>query len=368
MPHAFLRRITAADQPAAYVREGIRAGRWKGHLPGAHSLAEELKVSRNTAVAAVERLLAEGTLEKAGARKPHRIVDRGDKPAPGPRVLRTALLLMNPLEELPVDSQREALRVIAEVKFAGHECVPATLPPAKDRDKTGRLARLVREVGADAWLVFSGTLPVLQWFVTNDRPILALGGNALTLPVAMSASYDISVVGRVIFQRLIGLGHRRIVLICSRDYRLPSPGPTVRVFREELRAAGITPGEFHTPEWEETPGGLDVLLKSLFRVTPPTAIVVVNPHVVMGVLGFLTKAGLAVPGDVSVVSLWQTDPAAEWTFFGTRLAHVESDDAAFYRRVREWVTHIAEGRPDTRQFICEAHLDEGNTIGPAKKG
>jgi DNA-binding LacI/PurR family transcriptional regulator len=366
MSHPFLRRITAVDQTAAHLREGIRAGRWKHHLPGAHTLAAELKVSRNTAVAAVEQLLADGTLAKAGARKPHLIVGRSEPPAPGRRVLRTALLLLEALEKLPPDSQREALSVIAEVKAAGHECVTVTLPPGKDTGKTGRLARLVRDVDADAWLVSDGSIAILQWFIAGNLPAFALGGPGLTLPIAMAASYDISVVGRSVFQRLIGLGHRRIVFICGRNFRLPTPSVMIHDLHRELLAVGVKPGEFHAPDWEETPGGLDALLKSLFRFTPPTAIVGVSPHVVSGVLGFLAKSGLAVPGDVSVVSLWHSDTQSEWTFPDVRLAHVESDDAASYRRIREWVNNVAKGRPDTRQFVCPARLVEGNTLGPAK--
>src|SRR5687767_6742985 len=127
MAHPTLRCTSAPEQTAEHVRAGIRAGRWKHHLPGSRQLAAELKVSRNTVVAAVERLLADGTLATAGECKPHLIVDQGKKTGAGPRILRTALLLPEALEKLPSDSQREALRVMAELKAVGHECVSAIL-------------------------------------------------------------------------------------------------------------------------------------------------------------------------------------------------------------------------------------------------
>lgn len=75
-------------------------------------------------------------------------------------------------------------------------------------------------------------------------------------------------------RHLIGLGHRRIVLLARADRRLPEPGASERAFLNELEAQNIITGAYNLPEWEETASGMGQLLETLFRFTPPTAIIV----------------------------------------------------------------------------------------------
>src|SRR6476659_5848062 len=60
-------RPTLQDQLARQIRERIRSGDLApgDSLPSTRDLASELKVSRNTAVYAYERLISEGYLESA---------------------------------------------------------------------------------------------------------------------------------------------------------------------------------------------------------------------------------------------------------------------------------------------------------------
>lgn len=361
-----LQLLSAVDQAAGHLRAGIGSGRWKQHLPGFSKLAGELGVSRNTTIAAVARLIEEGLVAPAEGRRPHRIPD-GVKTAPaGPRRLRTALLTMVALEKFPANDQRSILRIMAELKVSGHECVPVIFPAGKDTHKTGLLPRLVGNVEADAWLVVGGTAEILRWFAESGRPVLAVGGASKSVPIAGVSSYDRGAVVRDVTRRLLDLGHRRITLVCRHESRLPVPRTMVLTFREELQAAGIKPGEFNTPDWEETSEGLDALLKSLFRFTPPTALIGMDVPVVTGALGFATRMGIVVPRDLSIVSLTLWDPLPEWAFPGVRHAHVECDESPWLRRIREWVRHVAHNRRDIRQFTGTAHLVEGNTMGPVK--
>lgn len=362
-----LRLLSAADQTAGHLRAGIAAGRWKQHLPGFSKLAGELGVSRNTTMAAVARLIDEGLLAPADGRRPHRILDGTKSASVGPRRLRTALLTMVALEKFPANDQRSILSIMAELKVSGHECVPVTFPAGKDTHKTGLLPRLVANIEADAWLVVGGTAEILRWFAESGRPVLAVGGASKSLPIAGASAYDRGTVIRSVTRRLLELGHRRITLICRHESRLPAPRTMVLSFREELQAAGIKPGEFNTPDWEESSEGLDALLKSLFRFTPPTALIGVDVPVVTGALGFAGRMGIAVPRDLSIVSLTLSDTLPEWAFPGVRHAHVECDESPWLRRIREWVRHVACDRKDTRQFTGTAHLVEGNTMGAAKQ-
>lgn len=369
MAHSPLRRLSVIDQAVEHLSDGIRSGRWKNHLPGMIKLAGELGVSRNTTVEAVRRLIAEGVILPAAGCNPHAIagLTAVARDASGPRHLRVAMLMMTAIEQQSPAQQREIMRVIAELKTAGHECIPVLFPPGKNANKTDPLPRLIRESGADAWMVYNGRREILEWFASGEGgPALAIGGRCKDLPIAAAVGYDIAAVVRDITRRLIELGHRRIVMICENHRRRPKPGRMILAFREELEATGIKPGEFNTPDWEETPEGLIRLLQSLFRFTPPTALICCNLDMTRGTAAFLTRQGLEIPGEVSIASITHADAGLAWIFPGMDFAHLEEDDKPAFRRIREWVTQVAGNRADLRQVWNSANFVEGNTIGPAK--
>lgn len=72
-----------------------------------------------------------------------------------------------------------------------------------------------------------------------------------------------------VVERLVNLGHRRIVNLVREERRKPTPGFLDRFFLEQLRNHGIQTGPYHLPDWEDTPEGLQHLLDSLFQHTPP---------------------------------------------------------------------------------------------------
>lgn len=91
----------------------------------------------------------------------------------------------------------------------------------------------------------------------------------------------------------------------------------------ELAAHGIAANEFNVPDYEPTAEGLHALLKSLFRVTPPTALIVVNPDETMATCMFLARLGMAVPGDSA--SITSTIIPTMWAATGFRSSSVSGD-------------------------------------------
>ena len=87
----------------------------------------------------------------------------------------------------------------------------------------------------------------------------------------------------------------RIVLLCRRVRRLPAPGLSERAFLAELEAGGIHPGEYNLPDWEENNAGFQKCLDALFRLTPPTALIVDETPYFVAALQFLTRRGIRVP-------------------------------------------------------------------------
>src|ERR1700759_934269 len=96
---------------------------------------------------------------------------------------------------------------------------------------------------------------------------------------------------------LVGLGHRRITHIDGG--RMPNSADRRRGYTEAMRRNGLTatiqvlPGG---PSHDDGTAAARALLTD-----PPTAITVYNDRAAIGVLDTLRRAGLDVPGDVSVV-------------------------------------------------------------------
>ena len=126
-----------------------------------------------------------------------------------------------------------------------------------------------------------------------------------------------------------------------------------------------SPGDYHTPDWEETPEGLDRLMEELFRLTPPTAILCLAAHTAYGVQAWLKARGLRIPQDLSLVSLWD-DVACGWISPGLRIAcPSDSGSARSNRRIRSWVRGVAMDKVDKIQTLIPLQLNDGNSIGPA---
>ena len=76
---------------------------------------------------------------------------------------------------------------------------------------------------------------------------------------------------------LLRLGHRRIVWICSAYNRKPTLGASARAFANALAASGIIADDYHLPDFQNSPQGLEELLRKLFHMTPPTALMLADP-------------------------------------------------------------------------------------------
>ena len=165
-------------------------------------------------------------------------------------------------------------------------------------------------------------------------------------------------------RHLIGLGHRRIVLLTRRERRVPNPGPSERAFLDALTAHGIPAGDFNLPDWEETREGFQELLGSLFRVTPPTALIIQEAPFFVATLQFLGARGIRVPEEVSLVC---TDPDPAFAWCTPPIAQIRWDTRLAVRRIVRWAANVSRGRRDVQQTSGAAEFVEGGTTGPARE-
>ena len=121
-------------------------------------------------------------------------------------------------------------------------------------------------------------------------------------------------VGRIAARHLIGLGHRRIGLICGL-FDDPNgfvvPQQRQLGFEEACRSLGIEPDPELNAQGNFTiQGGRDALDTLWSLPDPPTAIFALADEMAFGVLQAATERGIDVPGELSLVGVDDHDVAA----------------------------------------------------------
>ena len=346
--------LSAVEQLAGHLREEILRHGLGGSMPGIKRLAETLGVSPKTVTAAMKLLEREGVLRGQGPRRRNRIVKQ--EPLERGQRLRVAILDY----DQPGPNEIE-LRHLLE--GAGHAAFFAGKSLQKLGMKVSRIARLVAQTEADAWVVCAGSREVLEWFAAQRVPAFALFGRRRHVPLA-GAGPNILPAMLAAARRLIGLGHRRIVILVRRERREGGPGRIERAILDELEAHGIRTGPYNLPDWDDTCEGFHRLLDQLYRLTPPTALILDQAFLFVAAQQHLAQRGVLAPQHVSLVCT-APDPTFEWC--QPTIAHLRYDIGPVLRRVVRWTDNVARGKDDRRQSFTKAEFVDGGTVGPAKR-
>lgn len=348
------RSFSAVEQLAAHLRSEIMAGALGGTLPGVHRMAKELGVSPKSVVAAVAQLEHEGLLSGQGARRRCRIVPQVDRTA---SALRVAIL--------PYESSDQMLPYVHDLehrlRIAGHVPVFTSKSLTDLGRDPQRVAVHVGRLEADAWVVFSGSREILDWFASQPLPVFALYGRRRSVAIAGAGPDKVPAIRKVV-QRLVSLGHQRIVLIAREERRKPRPGASEQAFLDELKTQGIATSSYNLPDWRETPEGFTRCLDGLFQLTPPTALILDEALFLIVAQQHLARRGILSPEHVSLACF---DPDQSFDWFLPRIAHIHWDPQPVVRRILRWVENVALGKEDRRHTETKAEFVEGGTIGLA---
>jgi DNA-binding LacI/PurR family transcriptional regulator len=347
---------TIRTQLANHLREEICRGRWTDTMPGRDRLAKELGINRKTVEAALNILEKDGLLVSQGPGRRRRIaLPKGGLEVPP---LRVAILRYGTPE-----GEDYHVRLRQYLSDAGHEVLMPGQSYLKQRLGSSRLARMVRETEADAWVVIAGSREELEWFTQRPEPVFTLFGARRGLPIAgCGPDHEPAMLTAV--RRLVSLGHRRIALLVREAHRRLPLERVTQSFLDELETQGIATSSYNLPEWQETPEGLRQCLDSLFKTTPPSALIIDEPFLFAATQQHLTRRGFHVPEHVSMVCI-DSDPTFEW--FHPSVAHLAWDQDQVLKRVLRWTNNVASGKDDRRQSYTKAKFVDGGTVGVAPK-
>ncbi len=346
-----IRLLSHAEQMANHLRDEILGGRWQGMMPGVAALETELGVNHTTIGQALALLETEGLLASQGGRRRRQIILPNGKMRAGMRV---AMLLYEP-EDITTPIFIEVYHRLT------NEGITVLIP---DQTLTGmsmnvaKVARVVKATKVDAWIALGASSDVLDWFANQSVPCLAYAGQ-------FSNTVKISVIApgreksmRDLIQRLVDLGHKRIVLLTGSEAK-------PRTFIEGLQSHGIKVGDYNIPKMERTPEGLVGCLDSLFSITPPTALLIDEPVIYLTIQNELAHRGIFAPKDISLISL-DSDPIFRW--LRPTVAHIHWDMALVNRHIIRWVMNVSRGQDDKKRVYTNSVFVDGGTIGPVPIG
>ena len=349
--------FTIAEQVARHLRGEILAGRMQGLMPGRNELAAELGFNGKTIEAALKLLEKQGLLVGQGAGRKRRIVPPKNLTPPA---LRLAILDYEPLHE--TEAYMAELQHL--LRQAGHSPFVTEKSLLELKMDVRRAARLVKRTQAEAWVVCSASREVLKWFAGQKIPAFALFGRRKGLPIA-GVGPDHTAAGRAAARRLIELGHQRIVVLVRESQRAGGVGPSELSIFKEMEAHGLPVGAYNLPDWEDTPKGFHRVLDELFRLTPPTALIIDEPFLFHAAKDHLARRGILAPSQVSLIC---RDPDSTFAWCEPSIAHIHWDHRPVLRRIVRWANDIARGKDDRRQSFTKAEYVDGGTVGPVPGG
>jgi DNA-binding transcriptional regulator YhcF (GntR family) len=349
---------SVTDQVTEHLRQGMVEGRWRGTLPGRKALAAELGCSQGTVEEAMRRLAGAGLLVSQGAGRRQRI--ELSKAAMKPRGLRMVILCYEGSDH----TKRYILELVHRLQAAGHSPVLAEKTLHGLGMDVTRIAGFVQKTAADAWVVVAGSRGVLEWFSQCQTAAFGVFGRQMKVSLAGSYLNKADALLELV-DRLVGLGHRRVVLLAREERRKPTPGFMEQLFLDRLAERGIPTGPYNLPDWDDNPEGLRQILDSLFAHTPPTALVLDEPQAFFASIQHFAALGISAPQHVSLACM-DADTTFDWGL--PSITHITWDCNPIITRVVKWADNISRGRDDRRKSAIKAKLVAGGTIGPVPEG
>lgn len=356
-------KISAVDLVADALREECAAGKWDERLPGTRLLAGRLGVSPPTVSAALAKLVEDGVLEGGGQRRAFRVVEKRArsatkaKTAVGKRLL---ILVHEDLSQLVEITRRVVEKLRERMSGRGWLVELQVVDFLHVKHMQRSWDRLIEVDSNTSVIAVYGRAPLAEWAVKRNVRVLFLGGSTGDLPVSMVAVRSSEMAADAL-AKLTALGHSRIVIpLCDRTE--PFKAAIRDVTRKAVEATGHAyVRAYHNPESVYIKADVTWrILESVLAKKTPTAFVLLDWKELVTTHCFISRLGLRVPEDVSLMLL--NDPAeGEW--FHPRLARFSFPVRRIVTEVARWLENESG---EVRTISLSADYIEGDSIAPAK--
>jgi len=297
--HLKVDKVSLISQTAKVVREALAAGEWSDWLPSERNIANDLGVGRNTLRAALKILEAEGLLYSV-PRQGIRLARKAGKPAAKRNLVvgvlsPSSIEVAYPRKIIWIDALREQLARDGYMLkyYYGNQFSRVGFERA--------IQRLVKQERCDCWMLVASTHAVQEWFRNNGIPCQIAGSchPGVDLPFV---DIDYRAVCRHAVMTFRRQGHVNIV------YVTPPPQLAGDICSE----TGFLEGLKDCPGFDRASGGIEYMESAvdytgpavhrlMKKVPRPTALLLNNPFQYLAVFSTLTKLGIRIPEEVSLI-------------------------------------------------------------------
>jgi len=246
-----------------------------------------------------------------------------------------------------------------EADQAGYEVVLSTLTRNRDEE---RAIETLLDFRCEALILLGpDASPARLAALGRQLPVIAVGRRVAADGVDVVRTADDQGVAQAVGY-LAGLGHRAIAYVDGGTGVIP--GDRRRGYRTAMRRHGLADCIHVIPGNHSEESGLRAAAALLGQPELPTAVLTFNDRCAVGLLDALNRAGVDVPGSVSVVGYDDSALA--------RLAHVnlttvsQNTQQQAEHAVAAAIERLDEGRSAPREVVLPPRLVVRRTAGPPR--
>jgi len=332
-----MKRITSINivqETKNEIRRACAAGTWESKLPGSRILAERLNVSAPTVIKALRELAEEGILYRAGDRKAYSFTGKAESSGSGDdKQGRVIVLSPVPFTDLPGPTQDTTNLLIHALRKKGMNPERKVIDFTHSKSVPKNWETLMEADEETPLIAIRGNSVLEKWVTTKSIPTLFLGGSLSGSHVSMVAVHLIPMVKHAMTE-LTALGHQHIVLPLH-DRTDEFSASIKAATRAALESVGARYTErYHNPESAYAfPEVTQGMLESVFAIRQPTAMIFLGFNELLVAYCFLSRMGLRVPEDISLVLLSHQE---EVDWFLPKLAHHRYPNEAIVKQICKW--------------------------------
>ncbi|MEU6181795.1 LacI family DNA-binding transcriptional regulator [Streptomyces coeruleorubidus] len=241
----------------------------------------------------------------------------------------------------------------------GYDLVLSTLTRTRDEQTAVETLLAFR---SEALILLGPTSPAdTLAALDNKTPVIAVGRRIAGAALDVVRTADDDGVGQIV-DHLVGLGHREIVYVDGGKGVIATDRR--RGYRTAMRRHGL--GEhIRVLTGDQTEAAGERAARHLLHGPQlPSAVVAFNDQSAIGVLAALTRAGVAVPGQVSVVG-YDDDTLSRLSCFNLTTVSQSAQEQARHA-VTAAVERLDQDRAEPREVVLTPRLVlRGTTAEPA---
>jgi len=289
------------------LRDEILSGNRRGRLPGIRVLMKDFQVSKQTMMLALRRLEEYGYISSSQPGQARSIIPiSGFKHSTALTERKPRVVWITPRQENRLYrtdfSIMKALK--KKVEQSGRILETIYFPNISTPSSTDDLSEFLHNNPADLYLVSRVHQECAQWLAQSSYPVIYISGDfqPKCLP---RVAYEMVEILPPVIEELVKLGHQRIVYMQPTHYMSESRdlSSVGRLIIKELDQHGISASHYNCPQWGNSREEFLQSLETTFKTTPPTALILHEPWMIVACLCFFIRTGIRYPEDVSLVCL-----------------------------------------------------------------